>query len=155
MVEADRDTSAFFLEISQCLKPTSAVSPCLERSHVQVQHRWHRGISCLLCSDCCPPSTPLDPSTLEFIRLHLCFALAAKHLPREEEVAREGRRESYCYSYLTARFVAFQGNLLVLGCLCCPGHREALGQSLICSPVNTEGLSCGKQVRKFSCFYQR
>lgn len=32
---------------------------------------------------------------------------------------------------------------------------EALGQSLICSLANSEVLSCGKQVHKLSCFYQR
>lgn len=67
----------------------------------------------------------------------------------------EGWRESYCCSYRTVRFVAFQGNHLALGFPHFPGHREVLGQSLICSLVNTEGLSCGKQVCKFSCFYQR
>lgn len=109
-----------------------------------------------------PPLLSLLPSTPEFTRLHFCFALAAKHLPREEDPVRcwvwglrEGRRESYCCSYHTVRFVAFQGNHLVLAFPGCPGHHEVLGQSLICSPVNTEGLSCGKQVRKFSCFYQR
>lgn len=38
-----------------------------------------------LCSACCP--SPLTPDLLspEFIRIHFCFALAAKNLPRAED----------------------------------------------------------------------
>lgn len=61
VVETDRQSSAFCWRFPQCLEPTSSVSLHLERSHVQVEHRWHGAISCLLCSVCCPPPNPLDP----------------------------------------------------------------------------------------------
>lgn len=42
----------------------------------------------LLCSACCPSTLTLDLLSPEFMRIHLCFALAAKHLPRAEDPER-------------------------------------------------------------------
>lgn len=84
MVEVDRGSSAFCLEVSPMPR---AVSPCLERSHMQAEHWCYGGIS-HFCSACGPPPVPLDISTPQFIMLHFGFALSAKHLPREEDPVR-------------------------------------------------------------------